>query len=297
MEIRSSLKKKALPYAFMLPVIILLLIFRFYPILKVVGYSLLSYNINKPYLDGFVGLKNFIRIFTEDKLFFTSLLNSFRWVFSEVVLQLLLGAVVALVLNQQFRLRGIFRAIVFVPWAVSGVLTSVIWSLLYNEHIGLINDILMKYFGLSEKIAWLADTKTVFHSVVVAELWRGIPFFAIMILAALQTIPDELYESADVDGASKLQKLTGITIPYIKESIFLSTLLRAVWEFNSVDLIFNLTNGGPGSITTTLSLYIANTAMVSGDYGYGSALSMVSCLILSIFAVVYIRASKLGESN
>lgn len=292
-----SFKKKIRPYIFLSPAIILIFCFLAYPIAKVLYYSLLNYNIRKPYLDSFAGLDNYIRIFTADGLFITSLWNSAKWVFFEILFQLVLGMAVALLLNRRFRGRGLMRALTFAPWAVSGVLTSVVWSLLFNEHVGLINDVLIRYFGLSQKIPWLADMGVVFKSIVIAELWRGIPFFAIMILAALQTIPREVYESAEVDGASWPQQFTGITLPYIKESIFLSTLLRAVWEFNSVDLIFNLTSGGPANATTTLSLYIANKAIGSGDYGYASALAVVSCLILTLFAALYFKAVEIGETE
>src|SRR5919205_1092217 len=122
-------------------------------------------------------------------------------------------------------------------------------------------------WGLSVK-AWLADSTTAFISVVIAELWRGIPFFAITLLASLQSIPEELYEAAKVDGASRVKSFLYVTLPSLKNTIILTTLLRVVWEFNNVDLLFNLTGGGPANSTTTLSMYIAKLAVKGSNFGY-----------------------------
>src|SRR5699024_177830 len=129
------------------------------------------------------------------------------------------------------------------------------------EHMGVFNDILMKIGIINGPKSFLASTTGGFIAVVIAELWRGIPFFAITLLASLQSIPEELYEAADVDGAGKIKQFGYITLPHLKNTIVLTTLLRIVWEFNNVDLIFNLTGGGPANSTTTLSMYIANMAV------------------------------------
>jgi multiple sugar transport system permease protein len=168
---------------------------------------------------------------------------------------------------------------------------------LYNENIGPINDVLIKLSVINEPIAWLGSLQTVFASVVVAELWRGIPLFVIAMLAALQSVPDELYESCAMDGGGVFWKFFYITLPYLKDTIILTTLLRAVWEFNAVDLIFNLTNGGPVNYTTTLSVYIAKLAIRSQEFGYGSAVAIISFLFLLLFAMVYLQISKFGEET
>ena len=239
-----------------------------------------------------LGLENFVKIFTDDKLFFPSLWNSLKWVVSQVGLQLIFGLAFAVLLNQTFRLRGFVRAIAFIPWAISGVLASVMWSLMYNEHMGVFNDLLMKLGIISEPQAFLASTSSAFIAVVIAELWRGIPFFAITLLASLQSIPEELYEASDIDGASKWESFIHITLPHLKNTIILTTLLRTVWEFNNVDLIFNLTGGGPANSTTTLTMYIANLAVNGSDFGYGSALTVISFVLLFVFAMVYLKITR-----
>jgi len=283
---------KWIPYLFILPSFLIIATFLFYPIGTVFYYSFQHYDISAPFYNKFAGFENFVKIFTDDKLFFPSLWNSLKWVVSQVGLQLIFGLGVAVLLNQTFKLRGFVRAIAFIPWAISGVLASVMWSLMYNEHMGVFNDILMKIGLISEPQAFLASTSSAFIAVVIAELWRGIPFFAITLLASLQSIPEELYEASDIDGASKWESFVHITLPHLKNTIILTTLLRTVWEFNNVDLIFNLTGGGPANSTTTLTMYIANLAVNGSDFGYGSALTVISFILLFVFAMVYLKITR-----
>lgn len=267
-----------------------------YPLGKVFYLSFQHYNPTKPFTNGFAGLDNFITIFTK-KEFYNALGVSAKFVACEVVLQLIFGMIVALILNQKFKGRGFFRALTFIPWALSGVLTAVLWSIMFNQHFGVFNDLLSKLGIIKEPIAWLANTKFVLGSVIVAELWRGIPFFAISLLAAMQGLPDDIYEAARVDGSTKFQTFRFITLPMLKNTIVLTTLLRTIWEFNSVDLIYSLTGGGPVGKTTTLSMLIANQAIKTSNYGYGSALSVVSFAILAVIAVIYMKLSGFGKEE
>ncbi|WP_240419701.1 carbohydrate ABC transporter permease [Paenibacillus periandrae] len=271
--------------------------FLFYPMLNVFYFSFQNYNPSKPYYNSFAGLDNFVKIFTDDPLFAQSLWISAKWVIVEVVLQLIFGLLVAIVLNQSFRLRAFFRTAAIIPWAISGVITATMWSFLYSEHNGMINDLLTRMNLIYSPIAWLGDTEWVFFSIILAELWRGIPFFTITMLAAMQTIPNELYESCTVDGGGRWRAFTHITLPFLKNSIILSTLLRAVWEFNNVDLIFTMTNGGPANHTMTMTMYVANQAIVAQNFGYGSALTVMGFLILMVFAVSYLKLSGFGKEE
>lgn len=296
-KLRKRKRKKGeawVPYLLIAPTVLLIAGILIFPIFRVFDLSVQSYDFTRLQDAGYIGLENFRHIFTEDSLFYSTLVTTLKWVFSEVALQLVFGLIVALLLNQSFRFRGLVRSLVLVPWAVSGVLTTMLWSLMFNQHIGIINDILLRLGIIDEKIAWLANPGTVFGAVVFAELWRGIPFFAITLLAALQTIPHEVYESCEVDGAGSLKKLFYITLPYLKESIIFATLLRAIWEFNSIDMIFTMTNGGPMDMTTTLPIYMMKTSILEGNYGYGSALGVVTFVFLMIFVVLYLRLNRKG---
>ncbi|MEU3463766.1 sugar ABC transporter permease [Streptomyces sp. NPDC006733] len=289
----SRRRDRRLPYLLIAPAGLLMLGFIAYPMVSVLYYSLQDYNVTKPWRNGFAGFSNFTRIFTDDPLFWQSLGFSARWVVVEVGLQLVLGLVLALLVNQTFIGRGIARALVFSPWAVSGVLTTTIWMLLYNPSTGFsryLADAGIGTYGTSV----LSDTGTVFWAAVLAELWRGVPFFAILILADLQSIPKELYEAASVDGANRYRQLFHITLPHLRDAIVLSTLLRGVWEFNNVDLLYTLTGGGPAGQTTTLPLYVANTGIDGHDFGYASALTTVAFVILLFCSILYLRLSKFG---
>ena len=295
-EIVKKEKFNFAPYILILPACLLMGLIMIYPLGKVFYLSFQHYNPTKPFTNGFAGIDNFITIFTK-KEFYNALGVSAKFVACEVVLQLIFGMIVALILNQKFKGRGFFRALTFIPWALSGVLTAVLWSILFNQHFGVLNDLLAKLGIIKEPIAWLANTKFVLGSVIVAELWRGIPFFAISLLAAMQGLPDDIYEAARVDGSTKFQTFRFITLPMLKNTIVLTTLLRTIWEFNSVDLIYSLTGGGPVGKTTTLSMLIANQAIKTSNYGYGSALSVVSFAILAVIAVIYMKLSGFGKEE
>jgi len=283
------------PYVLIGPAAALVVIFLVYPVASVFYYSLQRYNVTMPFYNGFVGLGNFIEI-AQDAKFWRSLGFTLQWVVVEVGLQFVFGLILALLINRAFRGRGIVRALVFSPWAVAGILTTTIWLLIYNPTTGFghyLADLGLVPYGTS----LLSGSGTAFWAAVLAELWKGAPFFAILILADLQSISLELYESADVDGAGRLRKFVSITWPHIRSAVVIATLLRAVWEFNNVDLLYTLTGGGPAGSTTTLPLYVAQTAITDRDFGYGSALTIVAFVILIVFTVVYLRANRFGREN
>ncbi len=294
---QGALRKALTPYLFLIPVSLLISGFLIYPFCNVFFYSFQNFNLTKPLLNGFIGFGNYLKIFTEDPLYYHSLRVSALWVVSQVSLQLLFGLITALVLNHQFRGRSIFRGALFTPWAISGVIVAMMWSMIYNEHFGLLNDLLQRISLTTRNIAWVSNMDTALAAVIVAELWRGIPFFAISLLAALQMIPGELYESCAMDGGGRFIALTRITLPYLKDTIVLSTLLRTVWEFKSVDIIYNLTAGGPVQATTTLSMYLAQQAITLNNFGYGSAIAVTIFVILLVFAVVYLKVGQFGEEK
>jgi multiple sugar transport system permease protein len=290
-------KTKFLPYLFLSPGLILICGLIFYPITNIFYYSLRNYDIKKPYEFGFIGLENFRTIFLKDPLFYSTLATSVKWVVTQVVIQMLLGLVIALVMNESFKLRGFIRSAVFFPWAVSGVLTSMMWSLMYNYNMGVFNDLLLRLGLISKPVGWTSASSMVFISIVVAELWRGIPFFAILILASLQNIPIEIYEAAKIDGSNRWKSFMYITLPYLKDTIIITTLLRSIWEFNNVDLILTLTGGGPVYMTTTLMLYIVRQGIEYNNFGYGSALAVIVFIILLVFTITYLRISGFGEDK
>jgi len=294
-NIYSKNAKNIFPWLLIMPTLVFLGMFCFFPMIRGFGYAVTNYDRGNPKATEFVGMANFVKIFTDDKVFVKTLVTSIKWVFSQVTLQLFFGMIFALILNQKFRGRGLVRTFCFAPWAVSGVLTTMLWVLIFNEHIGLLNNVLKSIGMGSMTKAWVQNVQTAFPSVVIAELWRGIPFFTITLLGGLQTVPLELYESAKVDGGNAWKNFWLITIPYMKESIVFATLMRTIWEFRSVDLIITMTDGGPVRRTLTLPIYMYKTSIENGQYGYGAALTVILFLILSVYVVIYLKANNFGK--
>ena len=287
--------KVIFPLLLILPTLIFLGVFCFYPMIRGFGYSVTNYDRAIPYATKFIGLDNFIEIFTEDEVFWGTVVTSIKWVATEVICQLFFGMIFALLLNQSFKGRGFVRTFCFAPWAVSGVLTTMLWTLIYNEHIGLLNNFL-EIIGLGELTkAWVQNVGTAFKSVAIAELWRGIPFFTITLLGGLQGIPLELYESAKMDGCNAWKSFWKITIPCMKESIVFATLMRTIWEFRSVDLVMTMTNGGPVRKTLTMPIYMYKTSIENDEYGYGAALTVILFFILSFYVVLNLKVNNFGK--
>lgn len=283
------------PYLLLLPALLIVTFVVFIPVIEAVIMSFQSYDLRRPDKISFVGLANFIEIF-KDPIFWLALKNTFVWVFFGVGLQFIFGFMLALLLNQPFKGRGIVRAVSLIPWATPGVLIGLMWKWIYDGNFGVLNDILLKLGIINEKIIFLSQTSTAFPSVIVTIIWQGIPFFAIMILAGLQGIDQEMYEAADIDGASKVQKLFRITIPSLKNVIFITILLRIIWVSNSVDIIHNMTGGGPSYSTQTLSVYIFNKANVL-DLGYSSGMALTLMLLLALVAIPYLKNSFKGGKS
>jgi multiple sugar transport system permease protein len=276
------------PYILLSPSILIVLSVVFIPVINAILMSFQNYDLRRPDQIGFAGIKNYIESFN-DPLFWDSLGRTIIWVIFGVGFQFLFGFTLALLLNKKILFRGFFRSLSLIPWVTPGVLIALMWRWIYDGNYGVLNDILLRFRLISKKIPILAQVSTAFPSAIVTIIWQGIPFFALMILAGLQGIPEELYEAADIDGANKAQKLFRITIPSLKNTIFVTTLLRIIWVANSVDIITNLTDGGPAYTSQTLSVYIFSKGN-SLNLGYASAMAIMLALILAIVAVPYLKS-------
>ncbi len=289
MDIRRRPREKSTiwPYLLLLPVLIVMLSVVIVPIINAVSMSFQSYNLTKPKKIGYIGLQNYATLL-HDPLFWSSLLRTAIWVVFGVGCQFLFGFLLALVLNKQFKGRGVVRAVSLIPWVTPGVLIALMWRWMYDGNYGVINDLLMRLGLIKENIAFLSKPGTAMPSVIVTIVWQGIPFFALMLLAGLQGISYDLYEAASIDGATGWQKLIYVTIPSLRNTIFVTTMLRIIWVANSVDVIFNMTEGGPAYATQTLSVYIYKKASAL-DMGYASAMAIMLMLVLLLAAIPYLR--------
>ncbi len=287
--IRKQMRRTNLwPYLLVLPALLVVIAVVFIPILNAISMSLQNYDLRRPKQIGYIGLQNYVQLFA-DKQFIASLYRTALWVIFGVGFQFVFGFMLALLLNQEFRGRGLVRSVSLIPWVTPGVLIALMWRWLLDGNYGVVNDLLHKAGLISSNIAFLATRNMALPSVILTIVWQGIPFFALMLLAGLQGISHDLYEASDIDGAHSLQKLFYITIPSLKNTIFVTTMLRVIWVANSVDVIFNMTEGGPAYATQTLSIYIylkANTL----NMGYASAMAIVMTILLLAFSIPYLRS-------
>jgi multiple sugar transport system permease protein len=294
-ERKARAVRAAEPLLYLLPSLTLIGVFVAYPMLRAVWLSL-----NEASLLGgiskFVGFKNYSSILFGAH-FGTYALTSIEWTFGAVALQLTFGMLGALLLNQRIPLRGVVRGLAMIPWATPSVLVALIWLWLLDPNHGVINASLQNLGLISHPVTWLSGTKTALPTLIAVDTWQGVPFFAVMILAALQGVPAELRESARVDGCGPFGVFRHVVLPQILPTVLITVILRIIWTANYVDLAYILTGGGPGTATTTLPLQSYLTAYKGGDFGQGSAYAMVQALILTVFILIYVRLTGRREAS
>ncbi len=294
---KSLLKRKELqPWLLLAPAIIIVSVFMLFPLIDNIRISFLNYNLMNPTDQYFNNFANYIKLFEDENLLKVTL-NSLKWCGIVVSLQFFFGMLLALLINRKFVGRPVYQSLIFVPWAIASFLIGLMFRWIFTEHAGILNSVLMSIGMISKPISWLSDPNLVMIGPIVAIVWYGIPFFGIMILAALQSIPNEIMESAQIDGANTMQRYFKITLPYIKPTIITTILLRIIWVFNSPDIIYMMTQGGPNNSSNILSLYVYNQAFLSLDFGYAAAVSNIIVVGLLIFAVIFLRITKYGRSD
>src|ERR1700737_4890920 len=284
-------RKLLIGYSYLVPAALCMLATVVVPIMLAIKMSLYADVLYKPQDYRFIGLGNYVRM-VQDPVFWLTLWNSVVWVFGSVVLQFLLGFAAALLLHQAFRGRALVRTLTLLPWIIPGVVVGFIWEWLYQPNYGVINDLLLKAGWMQDRVAWLSSPDLAMGAVVFTNVWRGIPFFAIMLLAGLQAIPDELYEAAHVDGAGVVSRFWHITLPLLRPIIVVATATRIIWTFNNPALLFVMTGGGPPNATQIPPTYTLMQAYSNPDFGYAGALSVVLLLVMLAFTAAYLRITR-----
>ena len=286
-------KSMLIAYCFILPALILLIVMIVYPIARTVQLSFLNASfINKS--PHFVGLKNYVKAFRSE-LFWKVVKNSIIWTVVVVGFQFLCGLGFALFLNTIRIARSLFRSLLLVPWVVPGVIVGVIWKLMYNPQIGLVNAILLKLGIIDEYIAFLGNEDTALLAVIVVAIWKGFPFSAVMYLAALQSVRGDLIEAARIDGANAFQRLIHVVIPEISKIIKITLLLTTIWTFNYFDITYALTGGGPNKATQIFPLEIYEQAFKQFKFSYAAAISVISLLGILGVSLFYVRELRKRE--
>ncbi len=239
----------------------------------------------------FVGFYQFKKVFS-DPDFLNAVKVSAQFIFFTVFIKLVIGTLVAVMLKESFMGRSLTRALIIIPWATPYVVVGLMWKWMLHSKVGVFNYLLLKLGIIDAYIPFLSTKTFAMPFVITADVWQGTPFFIIVILAGLQTIPDELYEAAHMDGASRIKAFFKITLPLIKFPLYISTILGTIFAINSFDLFFVLTKGGPGNITTNATLFNWNNAFKFYHLSYASAISYVILLFSMTLTIGYVTLMK-----
>ena len=289
-------RRKLQPYFYIAPVLIILLLMFGYPLIKSIIMSFQEYKLSRLDRVSWNHFKNYKKMFS-DRNFRLLFKNSVVYVVSAVLGQFLLGLGLALALNGKFRGRGIYQSIVFLPWAFSAFVIGLLYRWSFNGEYGVINDLLKKSGLIQKGISWLGTPGLSLLVVILAMIWIGVPFFGINILAALQSVPVDIYEAADMDGCGTFRKFFLLTLPFIKPTIIMTILLRTIWIFNSFDLVVIITEGGPANYSQTLPSYMYTQAFSSYDFGLAGAFGVLLMVILVVYALVFLKASNYDKAG
>ncbi|MEO7761821.1 MAG: sugar ABC transporter permease [Casimicrobiaceae bacterium] len=270
------------------PALIAIALLAAYPIAYSAWISLHKYNLKRPNVFRFIGLENFATIL-EAPEFWSALWITVQFTLLVVITVSVLGVLVALLLNQPFRGRGIARTLVLLPWAIPPVVNGLMWQWIYDSKIGALNGLLVSLGLLSEYRGWLSDPTSAILALAFADVWNVLPLAVILLLAALQKIPSELYESARMDGAGPFQLFRHVTFPWIAQTLLVVLILQTLSAIRAFDVIYVLTAGGPGTATTTLVWKTYLTTFENLDFGLGNAYAYMVSLITFGFGLVYFR--------
>jgi multiple sugar transport system permease protein len=278
--------KRLLPYLLLAPAIIALLVFVVVP----VGFSLYLSLTNAELLRfdqrEVIGLGNYERLLARN-VFWESLYNTLVYTAGSVILSFGMGLFTALLLNENFRFRGIARTMISIPWAVPWLVTTTIWYVMFNPQMGPINEVLKDLGIIQTGVPWLYQNRTAMIAIIIVTAWRIFPTATLLILAGLQSIVPDLYEAAKVDGANTWQRFRYITLPSLRSVNLVVIVLLTITAFKLFTVAWTLTQGGPGTATTVLSVYTYQEAFMSNRLGRASALATLSVLVSSVLVIVY----------
>lgn len=295
-RLRHHMKKNRLAYCFILPVTICVAAFLIYPIIKAAIMSFQYWNVSKPKAEGhyFVGLKNYNDILN-DKYFVDSVVKTLVFLAVTVPIRYLIGLGGAVLMNNTFKGRGLVRAMVILPWAIPQVVASLVWMLMYDGQYGILDHILVGLNLLDEPIHFLADKGYAFGATMLVTIWKGYPFVAIMLLAGLQSIPNEMHEACKVDGGNAWQDFIHITLPSLRPVSVVIMLLLIIWTIRDFAIVYVLTQGGPAKATEINTIYIYRMAFTNFQFGRACAAGVLMLVVALVFTVVYMKATKGGE--
>jgi trehalose/maltose transport system permease protein len=292
---RSNLQRKQtrLAWAMLLPALAAVAFVALYPLGQTIYYSFTD----QQFLAGieptkWVGFANYTDLI-HDSLFRDAVVLTVKFTAITVIFEFVLGMIIALVVNSGFKGRGVMRAMMLVPWAIPTVVSARMWQWMYNDIYGVINDLGVRLHLISHNIAWLSQPNTSLGSAAAVDIWKTTPFVALLLLAGLQVIPQELYEAARVDGASAWRQFWRITIPLLRPAILVALIFRTLDALRVFDIFSVFFGNRPD--TQTMAIYAQDTIVGTGDVGYGSAVCVGIFLIIGLFTVIYVTFMRVEE--
>ena len=275
-----------LGYLLVAPVVLLLAGLTAYPFFIAVGYALSDRTMAEA--GAFVGLDNFVNLF-DDQIYLQTLRNTFVFTAGSVTARLILGVCLALILNETFRFSRLVRSLILLPWIVPTVLGVMAWMWMFSPNFSVINWVIVHSGLAREGPDWLTDPTLAILAVIIANTWRGTPFMAITVLAALQAIPQDLYDASAIDGAGKLQRFRYITLPLVMPVLLTALVLSIIWTFSDFGIVYGLTRGGPMNATHVLATLSYQVGMQAGNIGEGAAISLTMLPVLLVLIIWQLR--------
>jgi trehalose/maltose transport system permease protein len=290
---RTKLERRQtrLAWLLLLPSLAVVALVALYPLGRTVYESFTNQEFLALQPTKWVGLANYRQLW-HDTLFRDSIWETIRFTLITVTFEFALGLVIALVVNSNFKGRGVMRAVMLVPWAIPTVVAAQMWKWMLDDTFGVINDLGVRLHILSHSHAWIANPSTALGSVAAVDIWKTTPFVALLLLAGLQVIPQDLYEAARVDGANVLQQFWRITMPLLKPAILVTLIFRTLDALRVFDVFYVFFGQRPD--TQTMAIYDQSTIVGDGHVGYGAAISVVIFLIIAIFVVIYVTVSRVA---
>jgi trehalose/maltose transport system permease protein len=290
---RMQRRQTRLGWLLLLPALAVVAFVAIYPLGKTVYQSFT----NQEFLAGieptkWVGLQNY-RDLWHDTIFRQSVWETIKFTLITVSFEFVLGMIIALVVNSNFKGRGAMRAAMLVPWAIPTVVAAQMWKWMFDDVFGVINDAGVRLHILNHSVAWISQPSTALAAVSAVDIWKTTPFVALLLLAGLQVIPRDLYEAADVDGASKWQQFWRITLPLLRPAILVTLIFRTLDALRVFDVFYVFYGNRPD--TQTMAIYAQSTIVSDGHVGYGSAISVAIFLIIGIFVVIYVTFMRVTE--
>ncbi len=291
---KAKTKETVVAWGMVLPALLVISVIAFFPLFKTFYDSFFEFGLRPDIEKKFVGLKNYIDLF-HDERFLAALKTTVIFTVVSVALETVFGLLIAVIVNQPFKFRGAVRAAMLIPWAIPTAISSQMWKWMFNDQGGIMTKFLEKLNIIEPGFPILGSPNTALWAIIAVDVWKTTPFMALLILAGLQLIPEELYEAARIDGANLLQRFTKITLPMLSSTIAVALIFRTLDALRVFDVVFIMTRGSVG--TETLAVYnrvlLMDRAFTGAWFGYGSALSVIIFLLISIFAIIYIKSLKL----